>query len=143
MKTDIEGSKGTVFEFRVETGKIIEFAEATQSDNPLYTQGDTPLSLPTFLTTSFFWERRVDGADMIEALELNSSKAVHAEQEYRFFGSPPRGGDLLICQTRVDKIFEKTNSKGKTLCFAELVTDYKDASEQLVAQSKMTIIEPQ
>ena len=143
MNTDIEGSKGEVFRIRVENGKIAEFAEATQSTTPAYFQDKAPLSPPTFLTTSFFWEARVGGADMIKSLELNSAKAVHAEQEYQFFGCPPRGGDLLNCQTRVDKVFEKTNSKGKTLCFAELITDYKDLSGQLVAQSKMTIIEPQ
>ena len=143
MKTDIAGTKGEVFQLRVENGKIAEFAEATQSTNPAYFTNSAPLSPPTFLTTSFFWEGRVDGADMIKCIELNTSKAVHAEQEYRFFGCPPRGGDLLNCQTRIEKVFEKINSKGKKLCFAELVTDYEDISGHLVAQSKMTIIEPE
>lgn len=143
MKSTIEGNKGVPFEFRVETGKILEFAEATQSENPAHTEGESPCVPPTFLTSSFFWENRVTGADMIKALELDSSRAVHAEQEYKFFGPPPRGGDILVCQTRIDKVFEKINSKGKRLHFAELITEYRSSDHQLVAESKMTIIEPQ
>lgn len=142
MKTDLQGLTGAAFEVPVEYGKIREFAEAIGSPFAVYREGDTVSAPATFLTTTFFWERRVPGADLIEALVLNPASAVHATQEYRFVGPPPAAGTVLSAQMRVDKVSSKTNRQGKVLNIAELVTEFRDAG-RLVAESRMTIIEPE
>ena len=142
MNMTLLGKTGAPFALEVEYGKIQEFAEAIQSPFTAYQKVDATYAPPTFLTTGFFWERRVPGSDLLAALELNPGSAVHATQEYRFFGKPPRSGTRLIAQTRIDKLLRKINRSGTPLNIAELVTDYRDGAT-LVAESRMTIIEPE
>lgn len=142
MRKDLQGKTGTAFELPVEYGKIREFAEAIGSPFSVYRNGAATRAPATFLTTTFFWERRSPGADLIQALALNPASAVHATQEYRFFGPPPAAGTVLSAQMRVDAISSKTNRQGKLLNIAELVTEFRDAG-RLVAESRMTIIEPE
>jgi len=142
MNMTLQGKTGAPFPIVVEHGKIQEFAEAIQSPLATYRQADATLAPPTFLTTSFFWERRVPGSDLLDALALNPGSAVHAAQEYRFFGRPPHAGRTLMAQTRIDRQQTKVNKSGKRLNIAELVTEYRDG-ERLVAESRMTVIEPE
>ena len=142
MNMTLQGKTGAVFPIMIEHGKIREFAEAIQSPFSTYRKSDTTYAPPTFLTTSFFWERRFPGSDLLDALELNPRSAVHATQDYRFFGAPPQAGCTLTAQTRIDKLQTKLNKSGATLNIAELVTEYRDG-ERLVAESRMTVIEPE
>jgi len=142
MDMTLEGKTGALFSLPVEFGKIHEFAEAIQSSMSHYRKTAATYAPPTFLTTSFFWERRVAGSDLLDALALNPGSAVHASQEYRFFGQPPQAGCTLTAQTRIDKLQTKINKSGTPLHIAELVTEYRDGG-RLVAESRMTVIEPE
>jgi hypothetical protein len=142
MDMTLQGKTGAVFSLPIEYGKICEFAEAIQSAVAAYREAAATYAPATFLTTSFFWERRVPGADLLEALALNPASAVHATQEYRFFGPPPQAGTVLSAQMRIDKLQQKTNKSGKLLNIAELVTEFRDGA-RLVAEGRMTIIEPE
>ena len=53
------GAVGAPFVLDVERGKVHEFARATASSHPAHFTGDDPVSPPTFLTTTFFWEQNV------------------------------------------------------------------------------------
>lgn len=142
MDLTVQGTTGAVFSVPVEHGKIHEFAEAIHSPMTLYENAGATCMPATFLATAFFWERRTAGADLIGVLALNPASAVHATQEYRFFGPPPRAGTVLAAQMRIDSIQCKTNRSGKVLSIAELVTEFRD-NGKLVAESRMTIIEPE
>jgi acyl dehydratase len=136
-----EGLLGTPFPLCVERGKIAEVARATLSRNPAYFQADRAFSPPTFLTTAFFWQDRVDGSDPWSKVEMDQRRGMHAEQEYVFHGPPPRAGDELQGQSRIASIFEKAGRRGGALTFVVMVTEFRDASGKLVAEARMTGVE--
>ncbi|KQY54271.1 FAS1-like dehydratase domain-containing protein [Nocardioides sp. Root140] len=136
---DAVGRSGSPFTLDVERGKIREFARATGSSDPAYLQGDHPVSPPTFLTTQFFWQ---DGdANAWQLVELNQQRGLHAEQEYTFFGPPPKAGTRLTAQSTITNMFEKQGRRGGPMTFVEMVTEFRDESGALVAQAKMTGVE--
>ena len=67
---------------------------------------------PTFLTTQFFWEDRVEGANPWDLVQMSQERGMHAEQEYIFYGEPPRAGDKLTCTSRIQEIYEKQGRRG-------------------------------
>lgn len=136
-----QGATGTPFVLDVERGKIHEFATATRSTHPAYFEGDHPVSPPTFLTTTFFWETRTAGSNPWQRVEMDPKRGMHAEQEYLFHGPPPRAGTRLTCTSRIDQIFEKEGRRGGTMTFAVMVTEYRDESGKLVAESRLTGVE--
>ena len=136
-----EGIVGAPFELHVERGKIAEFARATLSNNRAYFDGDQPLSPPTFLTTMFFWEARVEGSNPWHRVRMDQRRGMHAEQEYLFRGPPPRAGTRLIGRSRIESIFEKAGRRGGAMTFAVMSTEFRDARGQLVAEARMTGVE--
>jgi hypothetical protein len=135
------GVEGVPFELDVERGKIHEFAEATLSDHPAYFEGDHPVCPPTFLTTTFFWEKRKPGSNPWEKVQMDPKRGMHAEQEYIFHGPPPRAGTRLTCQSRIDQVFEKEGRSGGTMTFVVMVTEFRDPSGKLVAEGRLTGVE--
>jgi hypothetical protein len=123
----------------VERGKIREFARATKSSNPEYLEGEHPLSPVTFLSTSGFWQDESnspwgDGP-------RNYERILHGEQEFVFFGEPPRAGAILTGISRIDRIYEKAGRRGGAMNFTETVTEFRDEMGKLVAESRTTVIE--
>ncbi len=141
MNKDAVGTQGTPFELDVERGKIREFARAVRSEHPDYVTGDTPVVPPTFLTTMFFWEEGVPGANPWAEVNMSQERGMHAEQEYIFYGEPPRAGDKLTCTSRIQEIYEKQGRRGGTLTFAVMVTEFRDADGRLVAEARLTGVE--
>jgi hypothetical protein len=135
------GEEGTPFELDVERGKIQEFAEAIRSQHPAYLEGDHPVCPPTFLTTAFFWEKRTPGSNPWEKVQMDQKRGMHAEQEYIFFGPPPRAGTRLTCQSRIEEIYEKQGRAGGTMTFVVMVTEFRDPSGKLVAEGRLTGVE--
>lgn len=136
---DALGAEGTSFELDVERGKIREFARATGSENPAYLDSETPVMQPTFLTTQFFWQTPT--SNPWAQVEFSRERGLHAEQEFTFFGPPPKAGTRLTGQSKITNIFEKQNRAGGIMTFVEMVTQYKDESGKLVAEVKMTGVE--
>lgn len=133
------GTQGAPFRMDVERGKIREFALATGSTDPAYLEAERPVIPPTFLTTTFFWQ--TGESDPWPAVELDQRRGLHAEQEYTFFGPPPRAGTRLTCQSRITDVYTKTGRRGGELTFAVMVTDFRDETGRLVAQAKLTGVE--
>ncbi len=130
------------FELCVERGKIREFARATLSTHPGYRQDEQPVSPPTFLTTMFFWEDQSPGSNPWHLVRLDPKRGMHAEQEYVFFGPPPRAGTILDCRSRIESVFHKEGRRGGRLTFAVMVTEFRDrATGTLVARARMTGVE--
>lgn len=136
---DAQGTEGAPFRLDVERGKIREFAVATGAADAPYLDEEHPVVQPTFLTTTFFWH--TEASNPWPAVELDQQRGLHAEQEYTFFGEPPRAGTTLTCQSRIGEIFTKQGRRGGEMTFAVMYTDFRDESGRLVAQAKMTGVE--
>jgi hypothetical protein len=130
------GAAGTPFVLDVERGKVREFARATFAAVP---DGEHPLTPPTFLTTAFHWQS--DDSDPWQQVSMDPARGLHAEQDFVFHGPPPRAGDRLVGTSRIANIYEKTNRAGKTLTFVEMVTEFRDESGRLVAETTLTGVE--
>ncbi len=134
------GKTGVPFSLEVERGKIHEFARATHARHADYFS-EQPIAPPTFLTTMFFWEAYVEGANPWHFVQMDQKRGMHAEQEYTFHGPPPCAGTRLTCQSRITEIYEKAGKRGGLLTFAVMVTEFRDQSGQLVAEARMTGVE--
>lgn len=135
------GVEGAPFEMDIERGKIAEFARAVRSTNPAHFLRDGAVVPPTFLTTQFFWEDRVDGANPWSQVEMTQERGMHAEQEYVFHGPPPRAGERLFAQSRIAEIWEKESRSAGTLTFVKMVTEFRDADGKLRAEAILTGVE--
>jgi N-terminal half of MaoC dehydratase len=138
MNKDAVGIQGTPFTMEIERGKIREFARAVHGESY---SSETPTIPPTFLTTTFFWEEWVEGANPWRAVNMDQRRGMHAEQEYIFHGPPPRAGMKLHCRSRIAEIYEKQGKRGGTLTFAVMVTEFRDDEGNLVAEARMTGVE--
>ena len=128
-----------MYEWPIEFGKVREFAQAVKSDNPAH-QGAAALIPPTFLTTArLVWEPAADSA--ISQLGFDMTRVLHGEEEYEFFGPPPRAGQTLEVQSRVEQRFEKPGGRGGTMRFAVVVNEFSDPSGTTVARQRTTVIE--
>jgi len=140
MDKSAEGLLGTPFSLDIERSKIREFARAVRASHPDF-ESERPVVPPTFLTSTFHVESDVPGANPWAALKVDLTRGLHAEQEYVFFGPPPRAGARLTCQSRIDTIYEKEGKRGGTLTFAVMVTEFRDERGRLVAEARMTGVE--
>ncbi|MCA4758974.1 MaoC family dehydratase N-terminal domain-containing protein [Mycobacterium sp. SMC-2] len=129
-------TSGQPWEVMVERGKIAEFAEATASGNPAH-RGPDALIPPTFLTTAGRWAPA--GARV--SVGFDRKRLLHGEQEYTFYATPPRTGDILSAQERIVDRYEKPGKRGGTMRFATVVTDFRAPDGTLIAQAKATFIE--
>jgi hypothetical protein len=135
------GRVGEPFRMVVELGKIREFAAATRATKPAYQgdPGDAPVAPPTFLMAAALWQ----GAESSpwHGVERNYERILHGEQEFVFHAPPPRAGTVLTGQSRIDRVYEKTGKRGGRMIFTDVVTDFRDESGRLVAESRNTSIE--
>jgi hypothetical protein len=139
MSSSPEGRQGAPFQMVVERGKIREFARATKSANPDYLDGDHPLSPVTFLSVAGFWQDESNSPWGDEP--RNYERILHGEQEFVFFGEPPRAGAVLTGISRIDRVYEKAGRRGGAMNFTETVTEFRDPTGKLVAESRTTVIE--
>ena len=133
------GRTGVPFQVDVERGKVREFARATRSANPDYLDDPRPVVPPTFLTTMIFWSG--PESDPWQAVGMDQSRGLHAEQEFVFHGPPPRAGTTLTAQSRIESIETKAGRRGGELTFVVMVTEFRDPSGQLVAEARLTGVE--
>lgn len=138
VAADLVGTTGATFTMHVEAGKIREFARATRSENPEFLSSE-PVSPPTFLMSAVFWLHQ-DSA-VLGRMNLDLRRLLHGEQEFTFFGPPPRAGAVLTGRQRIDKVYEKQGRLGGTMSFAEIATEFRDEDGVLVAEARATLIE--
>ena len=136
-----KGAQGPPFRFDVEYGKLQEFVRAIATEDSAYAEGERPVVPPTFLTSMFHWERNVFDCKPWPLVEMSKMRGVLAEQEYVFHGPPPRAGDRLTAQSRIDDVWEKVGRRGGKLVFVTMVTEFRNAEGVLVAEAKMTAVE--
>jgi hypothetical protein len=127
------------FTMPLERGKIREFATATGSSSAEYLTDPEPVIPPTFLRTSAFWTP--PGAGALTGIKLDLRRILHGEQEYTFFGPPPRAGTDLTVTQRVESVETKQGKRGGEMLIVVIVNDFSDASGRLVAQGRQTLIQ--
>ncbi|MCW2590142.1 MAG: hypothetical protein JWQ86_2569 [Mycobacterium sp.] len=134
--SDVDPSTGQPWEVVVERGKIAEFADAMLCADPAF-RGPDAIIPPTFLTSAARWAP----AGVRVAVGFDRKRLLHGEQEYVFHGDLPAAGDVLTAQERIVDRFSKPGKRGGELRFATVVTEYRDAGGELVAEAKATFIE--
>jgi acyl dehydratase len=144
MDLSAAGKTFPPYEFRVERGKIKEFADALGDPNPIYRDAayaaSTPLGAivapPTFLR-SFLYEPRTAA----EALRVKDwSYIVHGEQEFEYF-APIHAGDVLTAQERIVSITEKQSRRAGTLHVAVIESVSHNQRGEKVQVARRTLVE--
>ncbi|MFC7318664.1 FAS1-like dehydratase domain-containing protein [Halomarina halobia] len=140
----------TAEDLTVEAGKVEEFARAIGDDNPVYREeavaadrGYDAVPAPlTFTRTTLFPRYRPAGVDSYRGFDLgfDPEYSVHGEQAYEF-ERPLLVGDVLTGTTTLTDVFRRDGSRGGTMTFAVLETEYRDADGELVVTEEATIIE--
>jgi len=133
-----EEGVGRPFTMPIERGKIREFAAATKSVNPVYLEGERPMSPPTFLVSSAFW---MQPENEPVGRRRNVARVLHGEQEFVFPGEPPRAGCVLTVQKRVESRYEREGRRGGKMMFTVFATEYRDEQGTVVAEVRNTVIE--
>lgn len=139
MDEQLTGRRGVPFEMVIEPGKVREFARALGAVDPTHIQGALPISPPTFLVTEQFWSEPASRPIPDDA--LNWERLLHGQQEFVFYGPPPRAGERLVGSSRVDRVYEKHGKRGGVMMLLDLVTEYRDDCGALVAESRSTLLE--
>jgi acyl dehydratase len=137
------GATGRAQTMHVELGKIREFARAIKDDNPLYFDAERAqhelggvVPPPTFTQSLALWD---DGGGR-PPLGLDLRRLLHGEQEFEYL-KPIHAGDQLTATTRVTKVFEKAGSRGGTMKFVVLETEFVNQRGDAVLRSRATLIE--
>ena len=145
LESIVGRSVTTVEGFTVEAGKVEEFARAVGDDDPVYrdpavaeARGFEAVPAPlTFVrTTDFPRYRTGEGID----LGFRHEHTLHGEQAYEY-DRPLVVGDTLTGETAVVNAYERDGSRGGTMTFAEVETEFHDASGERVLVSRATAIE--
>ena len=140
MSTEsLQGRQGAPFRMVVEEGKVHEFARATKSSDSEHLQDGDPVSPVTFLMSMAFWQKPENS--VWAGIGRNWARILHGEQEFTFFGEPPRAGSELVGQSRIERVYTKEGRRGGEMTFYEVVTDFSDSGGRLVARSTLTSIE--
>jgi len=136
------------FRFRVEQGKIAEFARAICDDNPVYfdeasaaAEGFEAIPAPpTFGMVKAFYQTPETWPDYA-SLGLDWRYILHGEMAFEYH-SPMLAGQVLRVQNRIADISEKKGSRGGSMIFLVIETDYQDErTGKKVLTARTTIIQ--
>jgi len=132
------------FEFRVERGKIKEFADSIGDPNPIYRDpeaakkaGFPGIPAPPTLLRTFLYET----PDAKNALGVKDwSYIVHGEQEFEYLG-PVVAGDVLTAQDRIVSITEKESRRAGKLQIGVIETKFVNQRGETVQVARRTLVE--
>jgi acyl dehydratase len=144
MDQNAAGKSFAPYEFRVERGKIKEFADAVGDPNPLYRDpaaaakaGLPGIPAPPTLLRTFLYET----ADAKNALGVKDwSYIVHGEQEFEFL-APVFAGDVLSAQDRIVGIAEKDSKRAGKLQIGVIETTFVNQRGETVQIARRTLVE--
>jgi len=144
MDLSATGRTFPTYEFRVERGKIREFADAIGDTNPIYRDPEfaakSPaggIVAPPTMLRSFLYETR----DSVEALNVKDwSYIVHGEQEFEYL-APVLAGDVLTAQDSIVSIVEKESRRAGKLQIAVIETIFHNQRGEKVQIARRTLVE--
>ena len=132
------------YEFRVERGKIKEFADAIGDTNPVYRDpaaaanaGFAGIPAPPTLLRTFLYETTAAR----DALGVKDwSYIVHGEQEFDYL-APVLAGDVLTAQDRIVSIAEKESKRAGKLQIAVIESTFKNQRGETVQVARRSLVE--
>lgn len=141
-KSDL-GKTGKPITIHIEYGKVREFAKSIKDPNPIYYDPEYAkkevgevMAPPTFLITLAHW----DDGEGRPRVQMDLRRVLHGEQEFEYL-KPIYAGDVLTAVTQVSDVYEKAGSRGGTMTFVIMETEYKNQRGDLVARTRSTTIE--
>src|ERR1044071_1721714 len=144
MDKNAAGKTLAPYEFRVERGKIKEFADAIGDPNPVYRDpaaaakaGLPGIPAPPTLLRTFMYDPNTS-RDVLGVKDW--SYIVHGEQEFDYFG-PVFAGDVLTAQDRIVSITEKESKRAGTLQLAVIETTFMNQRGEKVQVARRTLVE--
>lgn len=144
--SEIIGQFGPPFEVPVERGAVRAFARSVYAPWPIYLDDERAVIPPTFLTTANVnWGYTLERprGTVLEKLGHDLTVPLHAEEAYRFHGTPPRVGDRLEARACLESITEKPSKRGGGLTFLVLLTEFRDSGGAIVAEARSTTVTTQ
>jgi len=144
MDKSVAGKSFAPYEFRVERGKIKEFADSIGDPNPLYRDpivaaqaGFAAIPAPPTLLRTFLYET----SESRHALGVKDwSYIVHGEQEFEYL-APVVAGDVLTAQDRIVSVTEKESRRAGTLQIGVIETVFKNQRGETVQIARRTLVE--
>ena len=144
MDQNAAGKTFPPYEFRVERGKIREFADAIGDSNPVYRDpeaankaGFPGIPAPPTLLRTFLYET----SDSKNALGVKDwSYIVHGEQEFEYL-APIVAGDVLTAQDRILSMTEKESKRAGLLQIAVIETRFVNQRGETVQIARRTLVE--
>jgi acyl dehydratase len=144
MDKSVAGKSFAPYEFRVERGKIKEFADAVGDPNPLYRDpivagqaGFAAIPAPPTLLRTFLYET----SESRNALGVKDwSYIVHGEQEFEYL-APVVAGDVLTAQDRIVSVTEKESKRAGTLQIGVIETVFRNQRGETVQIARRTLVE--
>lgn len=128
-----EAEEKLVTTYKVEEGKVREFARAVQ-DTRAVAEGTAPVTFPICASAELV-ERLLR-----DRLRLDGRYTVHGEHELEYT-RPLRPGDELLCSIRLVADYVKEGRRGGRMRFVVCETEMRDArTEELVVVERMTAI---
>lgn len=143
-------TRRTVDGFRIERGKIAEFAEAIHAEDSIHfdpatarERGYRDVVAPlTFARAAYFPHNRPDGigVELGFDLEFASDRVVHGEQGFEY-ERPLVAGDVLDGETTLTDVYQRESARAGTLTFAVYETRFHDREDGHVLTTRNTRIE--
>ncbi|KYG59732.1 MaoC family dehydratase N-terminal domain-containing protein [Planococcus maritimus] len=128
--------------FRVEAGKVREFARAIGLKNPVYFDRQAALDAgyrdipapPTYTTVIDFWNER-DFYQLFSQWGLDPNDILHGEQSFEY-GEDIISGDVITAKAVMIGRFDKKDKR-----FYQLETTYRNQDAEVVRIGRATLIE--
>lgn len=149
LEAMVGDSRVTVEDFRIERGKVEEFARAITEPDPVFRDEEvareqgfdrTPAPL-TYPRVSRFPRYRPEDIEMYGFdLGFQPEYVLHGEQAYEY-ERPLQVGDVLTGTTTLAKVFQREGGRAGTMTFAVYETEYRDENGDLVLTDRATAIE--
>ncbi|MFC6719283.1 MaoC family dehydratase N-terminal domain-containing protein [Natrialbaceae archaeon GCM10025810] len=139
----------TVEEFRIEAGKVEEFARAITEPNPIFRDEDVAReagyeAIPAPLTYTRVGRFPRYRPDDVEGygfdLGFEPEYVLHGEQSYEY-ERPLLVGDVLTGTTTLADVYQRDSRRAGTMTFAVHETAYRDENDELVLTERATAIE--
>lgn len=135
--------------FRIEEGKLAEFAATVGDDDPIYCNPEVATERgydrrpapPTFTRTAMFSRYRPEDAHRLGLnIGFDIRYELHGGQAYRFT-RPVYVGDTLSATTTLINAYEREGRHGGVMTFAVLETEFADEGGKPVIAERQTVIE--
>lgn len=149
LEAMVGDSRTTVEEFRIEPGKVEEFARAITVADPVFRdesiateRGHDRIPAPLTYTQVGRFPRYtpvgVDGKGF--DLAFQPEYVIHGEQAHEY-ERPVYVGDVLEGTTTLTDVFQREGGRAGTMTFAVLETEYRTPDGELVLTDRSTAIE--